>query len=141
MSSNKTTNYNLHSWLPEDDFLRTEINENFAKMDTALKTAADALNALVVTGTYTGDGQESQFIAMGFRPRVLFVSTYRGFVSYSYSGTSYHYGGMALADYPVNRNGANIISTEPAGFQVYKNTEIRSLTNEDKTVYYYTALR
>ena len=40
MSTNKTPNYDLHSWVPQDDFHMTEINENFAKLDTALKTEA-----------------------------------------------------------------------------------------------------
>ena len=42
MSTNKTPNYDLHSWVPQDDFHMTEINENFAKLDTALKTEATA---------------------------------------------------------------------------------------------------
>ena len=42
MSTNKTQNYQLHSWLPEDEFHLTEINENFAALDTALKAEATA---------------------------------------------------------------------------------------------------
>ena len=42
MSTNKTPNYDLHSWVPQDDFHMTEINENFTKLDTALKTEATA---------------------------------------------------------------------------------------------------
>ena len=45
MSTNKTQNYQLHSWLPEDEFHLTEINENFAALDTALKTEATAAAA------------------------------------------------------------------------------------------------
>lgn len=45
MSTNKTQNYNLHSWVPEDDFIRSEFNENFTGIDTALKTLADGLAA------------------------------------------------------------------------------------------------
>ena len=40
MSTNKTPNYDLHSWVPQDDFHMTEINENYTKLDTALKTEA-----------------------------------------------------------------------------------------------------
>lgn len=40
MSTNKTQNYQLHSWLPEDEFHLTEINENFTALDTALKNEA-----------------------------------------------------------------------------------------------------
>ena len=34
----KTTYYQLHQWAPEDDFLRTDFNEDFAKIDEALET-------------------------------------------------------------------------------------------------------
>ena len=36
MASNQTTNYGLHLWEPEDDFLRSEFNENNETIDTAL---------------------------------------------------------------------------------------------------------
>ena len=42
MSTNKTQNYQLHSWLPDDEFHLTEINENFAALDAALKAEATA---------------------------------------------------------------------------------------------------
>lgn len=45
MSTNKTQNYNLHSWVPEDDFLRSEFNENFTGIDGALKALSDSLAA------------------------------------------------------------------------------------------------
>ena len=38
MSSNKTQNYQLHAWEPNDHVLMTEFNENFAAIDTAIKT-------------------------------------------------------------------------------------------------------
>ena len=37
-----TTNYQLHQWVPGDDFLRTDFNEDFAKIDAGIKSAADA---------------------------------------------------------------------------------------------------
>ena len=33
MSTNKSGHLNLHLWEPEDDFLRTEFNENFETLD------------------------------------------------------------------------------------------------------------
>ena len=42
MSTNKTPNYELHSWVPQDDFHLTEINENFTGLDSEL-AALDAL--------------------------------------------------------------------------------------------------
>ena len=50
MSTNKTQNYALHTWEPEDDFLREEFNQNFAAIDAILKGKAE-----MVFGTYTGN--------------------------------------------------------------------------------------
>ena len=40
-----TPNYQLHQWIPEDKFLRTDFNEDFSKIDTALKAAEGAAEA------------------------------------------------------------------------------------------------
>ena len=40
--ANYTANYQLHQWAPEDNFLRTDFNTDFAKIDAALKSNADA---------------------------------------------------------------------------------------------------
>ncbi|MBM6927425.1 hypothetical protein [Pseudoflavonifractor phocaeensis] len=62
-----TPNYGLHQWVPEDNFQRTDFNEDLSKIDTALggKTG-------IVTGTYTGNGS-SQSITLGFRPKAVIV--------------------------------------------------------------------
>lgn len=98
MSTNKTPNYNLHSWLPQDEFHLTEINENFAKLDVALKIEATAAtqksNALesalgqrvrMVTGSYTGktgannDQTTATHVNLGFKPKaVVIINAYRG---------------------------------------------------------------
>lgn len=47
MSTNKTPNYQLHSWTLQDDLLLREINENFSGLDAALAQGfADQLAAL-----------------------------------------------------------------------------------------------
>lgn len=43
MSTNKTQNYQLHSWVPEDDFLHSEFNDNFTSLDAVLKSLESAL--------------------------------------------------------------------------------------------------
>ena len=45
MSTNHTTNYNLNQWEATDKVLRTEFNEDNAKIDAALKANADAIAA------------------------------------------------------------------------------------------------
>lgn len=88
MSTNKSQNLNLHLWEPNDDFLRTEFNENFAAIDSSVKsvqtaaanaqTAADAAHTEAVSlpyviGSYTGTG-ENITINVGFRPRLLILT-------------------------------------------------------------------
>ena len=41
MMSRFTTNYQLHQWDPEDNFLRTDFNTDLSKIDTALTGKAD----------------------------------------------------------------------------------------------------
>lgn len=94
MSTNKTPNYNLHSWVAGDEFHVSEINENFALLDAALKAedgrCAKLETALgerirMVTGSYTGNGRENESpkpeirVELGVRPRaVVIMNTARG---------------------------------------------------------------
>ena len=63
-----TSNYGLKRWDPEDRILHTEFNDNWDKIDTAIKGNADGVAALqtalascgnckIVYGTYTGTGK------------------------------------------------------------------------------------
>ena len=76
-----TTNYQLHQWEANDDFLRTDFNEDFAKIDAGIKSAADAAagaastaagKARIVTGSYTGNGS-SKTVSLGFAPKAVWV--------------------------------------------------------------------
>ena len=66
MSTNKTQNYALHSWLPTDDFQLSEINQNFAALDAAARW---------FVGTYTGTGTkgEGKETVLGVEPWVKLV--------------------------------------------------------------------
>ena len=67
MASNHTTNYNLNQWEATDKVLRTDFNEDNAKIDAALKANADVAaaaaaaaalcgNCQIETQSYTGTG-------------------------------------------------------------------------------------
>ena len=67
MSTNHTTNYNLNQWEATDKVLRTDFNEDNAKIDAALKASADVAaaaaaaaalcgNCQIETQSYTGTG-------------------------------------------------------------------------------------
>ena len=91
-----TSNYQLHQWEASDDFLRTDFNADFAKIDAAIqaveaaantalagKASLEALSAVqalaaarpqMAAGTYTGDGSEGRLINLGLRPKVLILA-------------------------------------------------------------------
>ena len=92
MSSNKTQNYQLHSWLPQDEFHLTEINENFAALDAALKAEAGSREALttllnsrvrMVAGSYVGQGKTMAHINLGFKPKAVVIMSTRLFITNS----------------------------------------------------------
>ena len=67
-----TSNYGLKRWDPEDRILHTEFNDNWDKIDTALKANADGVAALqtalgsggktcrISSGSYAGNGKTGQ---------------------------------------------------------------------------------
>ena len=75
--ANYTEHYQLHQWEPTDDFLRTDFNTDFAKIDAALGEKADAATLAekcgAVTGTYIGDGAASKAINLGFSPKAVIL--------------------------------------------------------------------
>ena len=91
-----TANYQLHQWVPEDNFLRTDFNQDFQKIDAALagleagKVGPEALEPLksdiasvrsiangrarVVVGSYTGDGVYPRQISLGGPVKAVFLA-------------------------------------------------------------------
>ena len=84
-----TSNYQLHQWVPEDDFLRTDFNTDFQKIDAALARKAEKSTVTslqtqvagkadastvprVAAGTYTGNGT-TKSISLGFQPRAVII--------------------------------------------------------------------
>ena len=67
MSTNKTQNYQLHSWTPEDEFHLTEINENFTGVDTELAVLDTLLKAETAARTQqlAGKADKTQVAALG----------------------------------------------------------------------------
>ena len=65
--ANYTAHYHLHQWEPEDSFLRTDFNEDFAKIDGALggKAEQSAVDTLAIPET----GRPAAPLSWGFPPR------------------------------------------------------------------------
>ena len=74
---NKTENIQLNQWEPEDDFLRTDFNEDNAKLEAALSDLQSTvpLCTRVTFGNYTGSGARDDTshisISLGFRARLV----------------------------------------------------------------------
>ncbi len=156
MSTRKTQNYQLHQWEATDDFLRTEFNENFGKLDEAVAAEvaarADAVSGLntalgkkpeVVTGSYTGDGTKGRTISLGFQPKAVFVIPSTGRLA----GTYLYAGGLALPGQPVAVNSYEMAAITTTGFRVshtylnHANYGEYFTANESGVVYHYLAVK
>lgn len=76
-----TKNYQLHQWEPEDPFLRTDFNEDLAKIDTALGTLSIGH---VARGSYVGDGTDDRTIQLPFAPEFMIIFGHYHFLPQSY---------------------------------------------------------
>ena len=70
----KTTNYQLPKWEKTDRIQMSDFNDMTAALDAALKANADAMPR-ILHGSYTGDGEASQFIPLAAQPQVLIVTS------------------------------------------------------------------
>ena len=71
---NHTTNYQLPKWEKTDRIQMKDFNDMTATLDAALKANADAMPR-ILHGSYTGDGEASQFIPLAAQPQVLIVTS------------------------------------------------------------------
>ena len=130
MSTNKTSNLNLHSWVAEDAFKRAEFNENFAAIDAAVGELRDS----IIAGTYTGDGTEDREINLGFRPRAVLLTSKDGYIR---DNQNHYYGGLVLD----NSNGYGLYISD-SGFTLYgSRARSYSYTNVSGCAYHYIAIR
>lgn len=127
MSTNKTTNYKLHSWVAGDKFLREEMNENFNKLDISVPR--------VMSGVYSGDGNAQREIVLGFQPRAVFVISPLG----TLGDMNYTAGGMAVEGGPCSKGGEPTLSLTEDGFRVYCNESHRVQTNLLNEIRHYIA--
>ena len=134
-----TANYQLHQWVPEDNFLRTDFNQDFARIDAGIRAAKAQAEELesskceITCGTYVGDGAASRTITLGFQPKAVHLeirSALRG-------GSSYNmYGGLAVQGGGVAHNNT-ALSITATGFQVFYQGE--ALANISGESYRYIA--
>ena len=133
--ANYTQHYQLHQWEATDNFLRTDFNTDFGKIDGALGSKAE-----LVTGAYIGDGTASRTINLGFQPKAVYLCTRNGLAGMA-SGTYYIYGGLALTGKPLVMENGHEVAMEltNTGFQLTY-APYRQV-NVDGWSYYYVAMR
>ncbi|MCI8539218.1 MAG: hypothetical protein HFF18_11255 [Oscillospiraceae bacterium] len=139
MSTNKSQNLKLHLWEPEDNFLRTEFNENFSAIDAALKAEADQRTALEqrvastghVIGSFTGNGS-TQTITLGFKPSFVIIS---GQVTPASSW--YYLNNLIVCASSLGEHFQRIAT----GFTVKYITNATTYTNREGITYAYLAFR
>jgi len=168
--STKTSNYQLHQWEPNDQFLREDFNADFAKIDAGIKNAYDhagtvesnltaqltstknalnaaigkkadttALSALqnvvngkleVVVGSYTGAGENTKTIHLGFQPKAVFLITYNG----TTNNAGATFGGLFAPGLPLGGSSAYATVTA-TGFTL--NGSNCYVTKNNQTYYYF----
>ena len=108
MSTNKTEHFDLHSWVPDDELHLSEINENFAKLDSSVpqemekvKQALtkeiqelDGRKPQILTGSYVGNER----VELGVKPLAVIVMIARGNMTNSYAWC-----GIATQDMPLGK--------------------------------------
>ena len=127
-----TTNYQLHQWEASDDFLRTDFNEDFAKIDNAIKVVADASasglanldasKAEFVTGSYVGNGT-NYAVSLGFQPKAVLIC-------YATYGTI-----------EIQGNSHPLVILNSNGFVCTHNSSYGSTPNTKNSPYAYLAFR
>ena len=137
-----TTNYGLHQWKATDNFLRTDFNADFEKIDEALGTKPE-----LVSGSYTGDGTASRTIPLDFTPKALYLCTETGQAYDSSNGSSTSYGGLVLPGGAVAVREHTVAEIVEGGLQVghwHEDTGSFYRTysgNAANTVYRYLAVK
>ncbi len=138
-----TPNYGLHQWVPEDDFLRTDFNQDFAKIDAALKQIADAaetgdneiLAAVegkcgIVAGRYTGSGENlTKNIDLGFQPVAVLMECQWGTRTAISAGA---YGGLAI-------RGSSVGAGSPTFYITSNGFAVKGVSNRNDMYYLYLA--
>ena len=129
--ANYTQHYQLHQWEPNDNFLRTDFNTDFEKIDTALDALQTAVEGKcqVVSGSYTGDGTENRSFDLGFAPSALLLETSTGARGNGINAIA----GLALPGLSVHDGAIGLTET---GFSLNHDNKYHAVNGVGETFYY-----
>ena len=137
-----TSNIGLHQWAPSDHFLRTDFNQDFAKIDgafgqcgtvqsrkkadkselAALRSQVDEKTSLVI-GQYTGNGT-ALTVTLGFRPAAVFIPIYQRYMAATFRGQA-----------------PQLVTLTDDGFTVQLGNDTIVTPNQSGSIYTYLAFR
>ena len=130
MASGQTSNYKLNQWAAEDPVLRTDFNQDNAKLDAALNSMG------CTAGFYEGDGTAGRLIELGFPPKAVLIIRDGGIFNTSGSVSSSSWGALAVTGRPAKAyGGGQLAKVAETGFQVWGNV------NSSGYTYHYVATK
>lgn len=140
MSSSKTKNLNMHSWAATDAVLRSEFNDNFNLIDSAVGTVSSTLGGLsssfgsceIYTGLYVGTGGKTHSLHFDKLPDIIVVQLE----------------GSATPHLTIVKDEAYISASEASSILSISGSDItftnvsssKNSLNVDGNTYYYVAL-
>ena len=134
-----TANYGLHQWVPGDNFLRTDFNTDFQKIDAGIKAALSTAQGKpdIVTSSYTGDDAASRTINLGFQAKLILLEMQSG------NRGGYSVGGLILPDSPIRHENSSTAAAQltETGFQVGYIPQASVSTNFAGMTYHYLAVK
>ena len=149
---NLTANLKLRKPTQDDTIDVDVLNENFDDIDasitdinTKFQNSHIGKKSEILFGTYTGDGEESRVIDIGFTPTAVEIysdSGEQGDTTYAYF---YCYGGLAINGFPCKLDNKACFEVVNNGFKLYKwgysqdGIDPQSCVNEKGVSYYFKA--
>ena len=106
----QTEHYKLNQWEAGDNFLRTDFNEDNAKIDAAIKAAAESKPYVIGTYTGTNSAATKRVVELGFQPSAVIIA-------YP-SDSSGEYGTTITKDQPLTYSGSVMAQVTETGFEV-----------------------
>lgn len=116
---NYTENYQLHQWEPGDDFLRTDFNEDFQKIDAAMGKFS---KVGYVFGSYVGNNVYPRAIELGFQPTAVLLFTRYGHTNASGA----IFGGLFTQEVPLGNTDTPVAQVTATGFELTAATSNRT---------------
>lgn len=112
-----TPNIGLHQWEGTDSFLRTDFNEDFGKIDSAIGTlTTKALDSL--WGRYSGDDKPFHKVVLGFQPKFLVLDGTKGNAPCTAIFTPVNGTLLGSDQYESMQNYSSYLTFDPDGFTV-----------------------